>query len=242
MAKDIIYEQRFYLESFLKVLSTLMSNYFVSSIDILHTVLLKYVWSWTNMNHSWIIAVIKFFSVGTKHLWLVQWKGCAIAQEVSRWLPTAAARFRDQVRSCRIYGGWSGTGACFLLVLQLPLSIFIPQIVPQSPSSIIRGWYNRPVVTAVSSGFRLTPLIIIIIIIMSNGYFRDEQNSGDLVFPNIANDNRTDISIIVNVYRTDMSRVQTKFGWLCISPTCDSESYWSFSSGEQWFCRSMELQ
>jgi hypothetical protein len=30
-----------------------------------------------------------------------------------------------------------------------PLPIFIPPISPQSPSLIIRGWYNRPVVAAV---------------------------------------------------------------------------------------------
>jgi hypothetical protein len=29
------------------------------------------------------------------------------------------------------------------------LPIFIPQISPQSPSPITRGWYNRPVVAAV---------------------------------------------------------------------------------------------
>jgi hypothetical protein len=29
------------------------------------------------------------------------------------------------------------------------LPIFIPPISPQSPSPIIRGWYNRPVVAAV---------------------------------------------------------------------------------------------
>jgi hypothetical protein len=29
--------------------------------------------------------------------------GSAIAQEVSRWLPTATARVRPQVRSCEIY-------------------------------------------------------------------------------------------------------------------------------------------
>jgi hypothetical protein len=32
---------------------------------------------------------------------------------------------------------------------ELPMPIFIPQISPQSPSPIIRGWYNRPVVAAV---------------------------------------------------------------------------------------------
>jgi hypothetical protein len=50
-------------------------------------------------------------------------KGRAIAQAVSRWLPTAAARVR---------GGQSGAGAGFLRVLWFPLPIFIP---PNSPSS-----------------------------------------------------------------------------------------------------------
>jgi hypothetical protein len=67
-----------------------------------------------------------------------------------------------QVRSRGICGGQSGAGAGFLRVLRFPLPIFIPPIAPQSPSSIIRGWYNRPVVAAVPSGLSLTPLIIII--------------------------------------------------------------------------------
>jgi hypothetical protein len=41
-------------------------------------------------------------------------------------------------------------GAGFLRVLRFPLPIFIPTISPQSPSPIIRGWYNRPVVAAVT--------------------------------------------------------------------------------------------
>jgi hypothetical protein len=90
------------------------------------------------------------------------WTGCAIAQAVSRWLPTAADRVRARVWSCGIYGGQSGTRAGFLRVLRFPLPIFIPPVPPQSPSSIIRGWYNRPVVATVGSGLSLTPLIIII--------------------------------------------------------------------------------
>jgi hypothetical protein len=49
------------------------------------------------------------------------------------------------------------------------LPIFIPPIAPQSPSSIIWGWYNRPVVAAVPSGLNLTPLTIIKTTIVMGG-------------------------------------------------------------------------
>jgi hypothetical protein len=75
--------------------------------------------------------------------------GRAKAQAVSRWLPTAGARVRARVRICGICGGQSGTGACVLRVLRFSLPIFIPPIAPQSPSSIIWGWHNRPIVAAV---------------------------------------------------------------------------------------------
>jgi hypothetical protein len=83
---------------------------------------------------------------------------CAIAQAVSRWLPTAAARVRARVWSCEICGGQSVAGAGFLRVLRFPLPIFIRPIAPQSPSSIIWGLYNRPEVAAVPSGLSPTPL------------------------------------------------------------------------------------
>jgi hypothetical protein len=81
--------------------------------------------------------------------------GRDIAQAVSRWLPPAAARVRAQDRSCGICGGQSGTGVGFLRVLRCPLPILIPPTAPHS-SSIIRGWYNRPVVADVPSGLSLT--------------------------------------------------------------------------------------
>jgi hypothetical protein len=64
----------------------------------------------------------------------------AIAQAVRYRLPAAAARVRSQT----ICGGKIGTGACFLRVLRFPLRILFSLNAPQSPSSIIRGWYNRP--------------------------------------------------------------------------------------------------
>jgi hypothetical protein len=70
--------------------------------------------------------------------------GRAIAQAVSRLLPTAAARVRAQVIWCGICGGQSGTKAGFLLVLRFPLPILSPPIAPHS-SSVVRDWYNRPV-------------------------------------------------------------------------------------------------
>jgi hypothetical protein len=45
----------------------------------------------------------------------------AIAQEVSRWLPTAAARVRVRA-GCGICCGQSGAGADFLRVLRFPLA------------------------------------------------------------------------------------------------------------------------
>jgi hypothetical protein len=56
--------------------------------------------------------------------------GCATAEAVSRWLPTAAAR----VRSCGICGRRSDTGAGFLRVLRFPLPIRIPPIAPHISS------------------------------------------------------------------------------------------------------------
>jgi hypothetical protein len=57
--------------------------------------------------------------------------GRAIAEVVSSWLPTAAARVQSRVWSSGICGGQSGVGAGFLRVLRFPL----PVIPPNSPSS-----------------------------------------------------------------------------------------------------------
>jgi hypothetical protein len=68
--------------------------------------------------------------------------GRAIAQAVSRWLPTAAVRVPAWVKSCGICGGQSGTEAGFLRVLRFTLPILITPTAPHS-SFIIRGWYSR---------------------------------------------------------------------------------------------------
>jgi hypothetical protein len=58
----------------------------------------------------------------------------AVAQAVSRCLPTAAARVFVHA-ACGVCGGQSGTGAGFLRVLRFPL----PIISPISPSSYSPG-------------------------------------------------------------------------------------------------------
>jgi hypothetical protein len=75
----------------------------------------------------------------------LQSSGRAIAQAVSRRLPTAAARVLSQVNSCGICGGQSGAAAGFIRVLRFPLPILSPSTAPRSSSSIIRGWYNRSI-------------------------------------------------------------------------------------------------
>jgi hypothetical protein len=65
--------------------------------------------------------------------------GRAIAEAVSRWLPTAAARVQSRVWSSGICGGQDGVGAGFLRVLRCPLP-FIP---PNSQSSQSPGAGTR---------------------------------------------------------------------------------------------------
>jgi hypothetical protein len=57
--------------------------------------------------------------------------GRAIAEAVTRWLPTSAVRVQSRVWSSGICGGQSGVGTGFLRVLRFPLP-FIP---PNSPFS-----------------------------------------------------------------------------------------------------------
>jgi hypothetical protein len=68
-------------------------------------------------------------------------------QAVNRRLPTAAARVRSQVTSCGIYGGQSVAGAGIVWVLRFLLPILIPptSLRSSSSSSIVLGWYNRPI-------------------------------------------------------------------------------------------------
>jgi hypothetical protein len=70
-------------------------------------------------------------------------EGSAISQAINRLLLSKMARLLSQVNSGGICGRQSGTEADFLRVLGFPLPILIP---PNAPcSSIIRGWYNRPI-------------------------------------------------------------------------------------------------
>jgi hypothetical protein len=135
--------------------------------------------------------------------------GRAIAQAVSCWLPTAAARVQARVWSCGICGGQSGAGAGILRVLRFPLPIFIPPIAPQSPPSIIWGWYNRPEVAAVPSGLSPIPLIIKIIIILPF-YLSLYQF----------------VSVFLSMYSPPFFLVGIMRSPCCVSTLCFSTSLW----------------
>jgi hypothetical protein len=65
-------------------------------------------------------------------VYLGAFKGRAIAQDVSRRLPTTELRIIAQVRSCGICGGQCDIGADFLRVLRIPLPTVIPPTAPHS--------------------------------------------------------------------------------------------------------------
>jgi hypothetical protein len=71
-------------------------------------------------------------------------QGRAIAEAIRSRFSTSEARVRAQIRSCGICDGLSGIGAGFLRAFRFLLTILIPPTAPHS-SSIMRGWYNRPI-------------------------------------------------------------------------------------------------
>jgi hypothetical protein len=79
---------------------------------------------WTNQGNSHWHSVLPLS-------WCTN-KGRAIAQAVSRWLPTSVTRVRVR-GACGVCGGQSSMGAGFLRVLRFPLPI-IPPISPSSYS------------------------------------------------------------------------------------------------------------
>jgi hypothetical protein len=82
------------------------------------------------------------------------WNGGAVAQAISRWLPTSAAWV--QPKSDRgICDEQSRAGASFLRLLRFPLALISPAAPHSSSSVIIRGSTVRQIVADVRSGFIL---------------------------------------------------------------------------------------
>jgi hypothetical protein len=99
----------------------------------------------------------RFLSNDGTELKVIQVLGRATPQAIIRRLPTAAARVRSQVKSRKICGGQSGTGAGFLRALLFPLQILIPSTAPRlSPHSSGAGRINQ-IVADVTSEHILTP-------------------------------------------------------------------------------------
>jgi hypothetical protein len=70
---------------------------------------IKYLFSLVDLLHRKLFSILKI--------------GCAVAQAVSRWLPTVVARVRVRA-ACGFCGGQSGTGAGFLQVFDFPCQSF----------------------------------------------------------------------------------------------------------------------
>jgi hypothetical protein len=83
-------------------------------------------------------------------------KGSAIAQPVSRQLPTSAARVRAQVRSCGICGGQSGTEAGFSEYFDFPCQFSFHRLLHTHHLSSGAGIIGQ-IVADVPSGLSLTP-------------------------------------------------------------------------------------
>jgi hypothetical protein len=64
---------------------------------------------------------------------------------LGRAMAPAVTLVRAQVKSYEICGERIGTVAGFLPVFRVALLILSPPTAPHSPSSIILGWYNRPI-------------------------------------------------------------------------------------------------
>jgi hypothetical protein len=73
---------------------------------------------------------------------LMSMYGRAIAEAVSRWLPTEATRVQSRVWSSGICGGQSGVGAGFSLSTSVSPAIHSTEF---SILTITRGMYNKPV-------------------------------------------------------------------------------------------------
>jgi hypothetical protein len=102
------------------------------------------------------IHIFKTHSFGIPFSILSSYLCLAITEAVSSRLSTAAVRVQTRLKSCRICGGQSGTGAVFIQELWSHLRIFIPPIAPQSSVSAGAGTVGQTV-AAVPSGLSLTP-------------------------------------------------------------------------------------
>jgi hypothetical protein len=104
-----------------------------------------------NWRRDSIFIFLVFFCIYSALLLI---RSRAIAQAVSRRLPTAAVGVHSQVRSCGICGGQSGIEARFLRVLRFPL----PILIPPAPSRLSCGAGTiGPLVPCAPSGLTFAP-------------------------------------------------------------------------------------
>jgi hypothetical protein len=114
-------------------------------------------------------STLKLFTLSTGAFMCSVWfsQGRALAQPVSRRLPTTAARARTWVRPCGVCGGQSGSGAGLLRILVSSATHSTDCSVP----IIIQAWYSRPVmVSVIVDSVPLQPLPKMVLTIISDSF------------------------------------------------------------------------
>jgi hypothetical protein len=107
----------------------------------------------------------------------------------------------------------------------------MPPVAPQSPSSIIGSWYNRPAVAAVPSGLSLIPIVVVVI--TTTIFYNNNNNNNN-------NNNKITVRIVIVIIRicknfTNIYRVTSLYSHCSAMTTANVDheaSFYLFNDGK----------